>query len=79
MEDSQEASQWRSAGLMSVEEGIRLRRPEWDDETVAEEVERIKESAPEGPQQTSIDRTRELINGAVNGNGTDERQDPAAR
>lgn len=42
MEDAQEAGLWAAADAISLEEKVRMRRPEWDDETVMEEVERIR-------------------------------------
>jgi hypothetical protein len=49
MEDAQEAALWRGAEAISVEEMVRSRRPEWDEDAVDEEVARIKDEAPAPP------------------------------
>jgi Phage portal protein, SPP1 Gp6-like len=46
MEDAQEAVTWDGAGAISLEEKIRTRRPEWDEDAIDEEVERIRAEAP---------------------------------
>lgn len=79
-EEAQEATQWESAGAISLEEKIRMRRPEWDEDAVDQEAERIRvgrEPGFAGPT-TSVDRVTELINGAVGGNGRDESSEPPA-
>jgi hypothetical protein len=42
MEDAQEATQWNSTGSISLEDLVRMRRPDYDDEAVQEELERIQ-------------------------------------
>src|SRR5215217_664494 len=44
LEDAQEAQIWGDA--ISLEEKIRIRRPEWSDEQVEEEIARIQEQSP---------------------------------
>jgi hypothetical protein len=44
MEDAQEAAAW--GDNISQEELVRMRRPDWDDDSVQEEVERIRAQAP---------------------------------
>jgi len=43
MEDSQEAQNWKATDSISTEDLIRMRRPDYDDEAVQEELERIDE------------------------------------
>lgn len=43
MEDAQEAVQWKTAGAISLEELVRMRRPDFDDDAVQEEIDRIQE------------------------------------
>jgi hypothetical protein len=47
VEDAQEANLWQSAEAISLEEKIRLRRPDWDNEAVDEEAERIRGEKPQ--------------------------------
>jgi hypothetical protein len=44
MEDAQEANSWGDA--ISLEEKIRMRRPDWSDKEIDEEIERINSRAP---------------------------------
>lgn len=44
MEDAQEANAWGDS--ISLEEKIRMRRPDWDDDEIQEEVERLNSRAP---------------------------------
>lgn len=80
MEDAQEAAQWAAAGAISLEEKVRARRPEWDDDTVEEEVRRIQGETSETGPRTSIDSASKLIEDAVrNGsNGAGENPGPEA-
>jgi hypothetical protein len=43
LEDAQTAAAWNTAGAISLEEKIRMRRPDWDDEKIQEEIQRIKD------------------------------------
>lgn len=46
MEDAQEVAQWDAAGAISLEEKVRVRRPDLDDEAIEAEIERIKGDTP---------------------------------
>lgn len=48
-EEAQEAVQWTNSGAISLEELIRKRRPDWDQEQIDEEIDRIEN----GPQPQS--------------------------
>jgi hypothetical protein len=73
MEEAQEAAQWKGADAISLEELVRMRRPDWDEEQVDLEVERIREAsqsqAPTGAEAPpdAIARTRALFDGLGNG------------
>lgn len=43
LEDAQTAQAWDAAKAISLEEKIRIRRPDWDDEKIQEEIQRIKD------------------------------------
>ena len=78
MEDAQEAAQWNGAGAISTEEMVRLRRPDWDDEMVEEELARIEEAKSaglgDGVAPGALENTRALLDG-LGRNGDDaERQ-----
>jgi hypothetical protein len=48
-EEAAEAVQWTNSGAISLEELIRMRRPDWDQEQIDEEIDRIEN----GPQPQS--------------------------
>jgi hypothetical protein len=81
MEEAQEVAQWNAAGAISVEEMVRTRRPDWDEEQIDEEVARIEEgkSAALGgagePGADSLERTRGLLNG-LGRNGDEGSEQP---
>ncbi len=64
IEEAQEAGMWQAAEAISLEEKIRMRRPEWDEDAVDEEVQRIKGEQPEQPNALGS-----LLNGGLNLNG----------
>lgn len=43
LEDAQTAQAWDAAKAISLEEKIRMRRPDWDDKAIQDEVARIRE------------------------------------
>jgi len=69
LEEAQEAGMWDTTGAISLEEKIRMRRPDWDEEMVDKEVERIREGREPGAPGTSVDRVSQLIDSAVGANG----------
>lgn len=54
LEDAQEVGIWSSAEAISTEEKVRVRRPDWDQQQVDEEVARIEEETPQGPTPPAI-------------------------
>lgn len=54
LEDAQTAQAWDAAGAISLEEKIRMRRPDWSDEQIQEEIDRIdaKPASPPPPTQS---------------------------
>ena len=83
VEDAQEANTWGDA--MSLEEKVRMRRPDWDDEAVAEEVARIEGEKSAGlagagePGADALDRTRQLLDGLGRNGEQDENEPPGGR
>ena len=81
MEEAQEAAQWKGAEAISLEELVRMRRPDWDEEMVDEEVARIKEAgesqSPNGAEAPpdAIARTRALCDGLRGQEDQDGRPD----
>lgn len=49
VEDSIRLSTLRTADLISIETGVREQHPDWDDDQIDEEVQRIKDDAPAPP------------------------------
>ena len=78
-EEAQTVGVWDAAGAISLEEKVRTRRPDWDEDAVDEEVERIKGAQEAQAPRSSIDNTRALIERAVNGNATENGESPTAR
>jgi hypothetical protein len=70
LEEAQEAQAWAGANAISLEEKIRMRRPDWDDEMVDEEKARIEGEAEQAPgPRSSVESAQALIENAVRGNG----------
>ncbi len=63
MEEAQEANAWQNAGAISLEEVIRMRRPDWDNEAVVEEAERIRSGGQFGPMPSRRFSPNEPTNG----------------
>lgn len=49
LEEAQEAGLWDAAEAISTEEKVRMRRPDWDQDQIDEEVGRIKDATPQAP------------------------------
>jgi hypothetical protein len=47
LEDAQEAQLWNQSGSISLEEKIRLRHPDWDQEAIEEEIAKIEGDMPQ--------------------------------
>ena len=78
-EEAQTVGAWDAAGAISLEEKVRTRRPDWDEDAVDEEVERIKGAQEAQAPRSSIDNTRALIERAVNGKPAENGESPTAR
>lgn len=66
LEDAQTAQTWNTAGAISLEETIRMRRPDWDDDAVEEEAQRIRDSSA-GSAPVALNTQPQSTNGAQDG------------
>lgn len=71
VEEAQEAGMWAAAEAISLEEKIRMRRPDWDNEMVDEEAKRIKDEAPDPPVPPQMP----FVPGAKPGDEKEEERD----
>jgi hypothetical protein len=75
LEDAQTAQVWDAAKAISLEEKIRLRRPDWDDDAIQEEVARIREdSRAATPIQLRPENLQQSPNGTSDDGEIDARR-----
>lgn len=74
IEDATEAGLWKSAEAISLEEIIRLRRPDWSDKQVDEEVAKIEGEKPAPPSVPNFGAPVLSLNGDEDRGNIDQAQ-----